>query len=386
MKESITIKNFGPINEIEIDDIRPFTVFIGESGSGKSTVIKVIVLFRWMYKMINIRSYLRHANITQSPISLEFKPLLKNNGLSDYLKDDTEIIYKRGNNIISYKSSLESNITIPENDLSLEKLCFIADKRNLIPDILSSKKKNKNEMPMSFYLEETFNDFNIATDFITELNIDYLGVKYFSEKTNSGVKYYIKSINEEEYTINFEDSSSGTQTVTPLAVIIEYFSKHYNFNERFNEIIFKYMAKNDSLKDFRAGLNIGDIHHRNIHLHIEEPELSLYPESQLSLINFIVNRCFINKSEDYNISLMLATHSPYIVNYLNLLILAGKKEQLINNEANLYLHNVEVYEIIDGYLNNLKREESFIIDTSPLSEPIASIYNKYDLLIVKYNG
>lgn len=381
MKESITIKNFGPIKEIEIDDIRPFTIFIGESGSGKSTVIKVIVLFRWMYKLINIRSYLRHANISQSPISLDFKPFLKNNGLSDYLKDDTEIIYKRGNNIISYKSALETNITIPENDLSLEKMCFIADKRNLIPDILSSKKKNKNEIPISFYLEETFNDFNIANDFITELNIDYLGVKYFSEKTNSGIKYYIKSISEDEdYTINFEDSSSGTQTVTPLAVIIEYFSKHYNFNERFNEIIFKYMARNDSLKDFRAGLNIGDIPHRHIHLHIEEPELSLYPESQLSLINFIVNRCFINKSEDYNISLMLATHSPYIVNYLNLLILAEKKGQLINNEANLKLDNVEVYEIIDGYLNNLKRDESFIIDTSPLSEPIASIYNQYNLL------
>jgi predicted ATPase len=67
MKESILIKNFGPIKEIEIGDIRPLTVFIGESGSGKSMVMKVLVLFRWLYKMLNIRSYLKYANITQTP-------------------------------------------------------------------------------------------------------------------------------------------------------------------------------------------------------------------------------------------------------------------------------------------------------------------------------
>lgn len=64
MEESIIIRNFGPIKEVEIYNIRPLTVFIGESGSGKSTIMKVIVLFRWIYKMVNIRSYLKHANIT----------------------------------------------------------------------------------------------------------------------------------------------------------------------------------------------------------------------------------------------------------------------------------------------------------------------------------
>ena len=47
MKESILIRNFGPISEVVIEDIKPLTIFIGESGSGKSTVVKVIALFRW---------------------------------------------------------------------------------------------------------------------------------------------------------------------------------------------------------------------------------------------------------------------------------------------------------------------------------------------------
>ena len=44
MKESIIIKNFGPLKEVEIDDIKPLTVFIGKSAGGKSIIMKVIVL------------------------------------------------------------------------------------------------------------------------------------------------------------------------------------------------------------------------------------------------------------------------------------------------------------------------------------------------------
>ena len=46
MKESIVIKNLGPLKHVEIDDIRPLTVFIGKSASGKSTIMKVVVLMR----------------------------------------------------------------------------------------------------------------------------------------------------------------------------------------------------------------------------------------------------------------------------------------------------------------------------------------------------
>lgn len=277
-----------------------------------------------------------------------------------------------------YKDRLATSPIVSKEELSLEKMCFIADKRNLIPDILATKKNDK--MPMNFFLEETFNDFSISSESINELNIDYLGVKYFSKESSSGVKYFIESIREDEnYTINLEDASSGTQTIVPLSVIIEYFSKYYDFTSRFNKIIFNYMSQSDNLKDFRADQNIGDINCRNIHLHIEEPELSLYPESQRNLINFMVNRCFIQEHKDYTMTVMMATHSPYIINHLNLLIMADRKNTFEEN-ARLRLENVEVYEIIDGYLNNLKREEKFLIDTTPLSDPISNIYERYNQL------
>ena len=43
MKESIIIKNLGPLKDIHIEEIKPFTVFIGESGSGKGTLGRIIL-------------------------------------------------------------------------------------------------------------------------------------------------------------------------------------------------------------------------------------------------------------------------------------------------------------------------------------------------------
>ncbi|MDR2928429.1 MAG: AAA family ATPase [Cytophagaceae bacterium] len=156
MQESIIIRNFGPVKEVEIQNITPFTVFIGESGSGKSTVMKVIILFRWILKMINIRSYLKHSKISKSPFRFRFDSYLRTSGLGDYIKPNTKIVYRKGSSQISYSNNkIDTKVTVLQNELSLDKLCFIADKRNMIPDILDTKKSEG----LNYYLNETFNDF-----------------------------------------------------------------------------------------------------------------------------------------------------------------------------------------------------------------------------------
>jgi len=379
MKESIIIRNFGPITEIELNDIRPLTIFIGESGSGKSTIIKVLALFRWIYKMVSIRSYLKHSGISRSPFRFNFDTYLKNNGFEDYIKEDTEILYTNGLCEISYFNGKLNGTDrlIDSSELSLEKICFVSDKRNLIPDILANNTEKKTA---GFFLKETLGDYLLATRVVRELDINYLGVKFVVRKTPSGEKYYIDGTDEEHpYSIKLEDASSGTQTVTPLSVITEYFSRQYDIIKSFNQAILSYVSSNDNLSDFKAVSNIGDIVHKRVNIHIEEPELSLYPESQRSLINFLVNKCFVEGPKDYSMTLMMATHSPYIINHINLLILSHQKG-VLEEGANIDLNNVDVFEIVDGYLNDLKKEGEFLIDTRPLSDPISSIYEKYNEL------
>ena len=59
MKEYITIHNVGPLRHIEQLEILPLTVLIGESAIGKSTLMKVLVLMRYLYKLANIRSFFK---------------------------------------------------------------------------------------------------------------------------------------------------------------------------------------------------------------------------------------------------------------------------------------------------------------------------------------
>lgn len=67
----------------------PFTILIGESASGKSTILKVVALFRYIYKMLNIRFYLKNANIDKSPFRIRLKDYFKANSLDEYVKPNS---------------------------------------------------------------------------------------------------------------------------------------------------------------------------------------------------------------------------------------------------------------------------------------------------------
>lgn len=379
MCERIKIMNFGPIRQVEIDDIRPLTVFIGESGSGKSTIMKVLSLFRWIFKRINLRSFLRNAGATDlKELNLEMKELLKYSGIDEYLKPDTEIIYENEGCKISYKNGLNTpRKTIDKDKLSLNKICFISDKRNEIADVLSGKTRIEY---LSSYLNDTFADFKQAAIDLDSFAIDYLGVQLKKIKDNKGEHYEITGLNDDsDYSISLENSSSGIQNVTPLALIVQYYAKRYNSVDGMNKTIFGYLVDNDDLKNFKPDMNVGDIQNRHIFIHIEEPELSLYPESQKSLIDFLINRCFQIEHAD-KMSLVMTTHSPYIVNYLNLLVQRAKVSSP-KTDAQIDFNDVDVYEVVDGEIVSLKiKEPTQVVDARSLSEPISNIYTQYNAL------
>lgn len=375
MKESILIRNLGPIQEIEIAELKPLTVFVGKSGSGKSTILKTVALFRWIFKMACIRSFLKLSGVDKSPFTFDFATYLKNNGLEDFVKESTHIVYTKGDCEISYnkKEGLRVGNIDRWEGISLEKISFISDKRNMIPEILQRNGDQKN---LNFFLRESLEDYKKATETVRQLQIDCLDITFNVEKgQNSRDRYKISGEGADgEYSINLTDSSSGTQTVTPLSVIIEYFTHHYDLVSALNKAIFHLLSINDRLSQFKGQRDVGSISSKYVNFHIEEPELSLYPSSQCQLIDFIVNHCFSNANDECDFTVMLATHSPYIVNHLNLLAARAEKEDI--KEAKIPLAKMDVFEITDGYLNDLKQEDIF--DTRLLSDPIEEIYNQFN--------
>ena len=329
-KEYLSIKSFGPIKDVKLDNIKPFTFFIGESGSGKSTILKVLAMMRHMCKQINLRSYLKLGNVIDKTIDLSISEYLRNGGMTDYVKNDTEIVYSKGDCNITYtpqKGLKGTRKIISSENLSLEKISFFSDKRGAIAPLLANLSDGA---ALGFYFTETFQDFKKATEVIKELEMPYLGVRYYEKKAQNGSRqFFISNVND-TYKIHFEDASSGIQTMTPLAVIAEYFSKHFDLVHGFNSSIVTLLGKNDSLSSFRHDMNIGDIANRSIHLMIEEPELSMFPTAQRSSLNMLIDKCL---NGNKYMTLTLATHSPYIINHLNLLLKAFDKGVKIENAA-----------------------------------------------------
>lgn len=385
MKESIIIKNFGPLKEVEIDDIKPLTVFIGKSAGGKSIIMKVIVLMRYIYKMVNIRSYLKNAKITRSPFKLRFNSLL-HDGLKGMITAQTEIYYTveiNGNKYtLKYTNrGLQSDINIPDKDLIFFKEAYVSGMRSLIP-IWASKAVSVKGENLGFFFHETFNDFNDATDVIKEQKLEYLNLKMKVRKSGNRPKLFtIESLQNDAVPIELRYASSGIQTSAPLVAIVHYFAQEFSFKDAFQRSVLNYLYKQDLLTIFTPGINRNKLG-KYVHIHIEEVELSLAPEDQRAFMSNLVEEVFHKNKKDRKLGLMVSTHSPYIVNHLNVLLRAGYFEKARENYPFLEKDDIAVYRVNEGKIISLMATDNdtgeYVINALDMSDTMERIFEEYE--------
>ena len=385
MKESIIIKNFGPLKEVEIDDIKPLTVFIGKSAGGKSIIMKVIVLMRYIYKMVNIRSYLKNAKITRSPFKLRFNSLL-HDGLKGMITAQTEIYYtveiKGNKNTLKYTNrGLQSDINIPDKDLIFFKEAYVSGMRSLIP-IWASKAVSVKGENLGFFFHETFNDFNDATDVIKEQKLEYLNLKMKVRKSGNRPKLFtIESLQNDAVPIELRYASSGIQTSAPLVAIVHYFAQEFSFKDAFQRSVLNYLYKQDLLTKFTPGINRNKLG-KYVHIHIEEVELSLAPEDQRAFMSNLVEEVFHKNKKDRKLGLMVSTHSPYIVNHLNVLLRAGYFEKARENYPFLEKDDIAVYRVNEGKIISLMATDNdtgeYVINALDMSDTMERIFEEYE--------
>lgn len=382
MKESIFIQNAGPLKEIEIADVKPLTVLIGESGSGKSTLMKIIVLMRYIYKMLNIRCYLKNAGVSRSPFRLKIENLLYDD-LAIYLKNNKEARIRYEATVKGRQYSVEyangelntkGAAEIPNDDLYFMKESWISEARSTIPMWTAKAAVNK-RAELGFYFHETLADFEKATETLRELPLDFIGMDLRITGENGKRKYFVEPQNHAYQPIELKFASSGMQTSIPLAALVHYFASAYSFKDAGRRSVLDYLYEQDRLSSYRPEMEIADMR-RQVHVHIEEPELSLFPAMQCKLMDTIVQEAFEKKAPDREMGVMMATHSPYIVNYLNLLMRRAEKKEAARASVSSDL--VEAYEVVDGYAVPLKTmAEHPLVDTRLLSDPIAEIYTEF---------
>lgn len=402
----LVIKNLGPIKDVDIE-LNRFNVFVGPQSSGKSTIVKVMSTCEWVEKEVATS-----LDVNVIGKGVDFRNTMEtfhkmdgyfNNSKPTTIKYETDIICL---NYVNDDLQIELK---DEEQYYRQKISYIPAERNMVtlPELDGFEFKNTNLKSFLF-------DWWRAREFHSpenKVNVLGLGYQYYYDKTRNSKRDRIQHKNGVTYDISLSDSSSGLQSMTPLFVMLEYYSAQY-FNE-YNAkssfvdedkqkrtriaLIQKYILnaiKTDIpdadvktlLDQFNVRLQQFDPDAREMYQHyekslerlttptkisfiIEEPELNLFPETQTILMRYIINVCL---SQHYH-SCTLTTHSPYILYALNNCILAWlvkDKVDLKTRESNTTLKNainpkeISVWSIKDGYICNETNQMQHTIQDS----------------------
>lgn len=173
-----------------------------------------------------------------------------------------------------------------------------------------------------------------------------------------------------------------------LHLIAAYFSRHYSIVDAMNSTIIRYLAVGDNLSKFSTDRNVGNFPYRRISIHLEEPELSLFPSNQWGLMQYLISECINAKNAEMDLT--MATHSPYILTALNIMILAYKARQASvesYDELGLTIPRIEpelvgAWSVADGHCFSLFNSEIDMIDGTHLD----SLSDEYEDIILSLNN
>ncbi len=373
MSEKLIIKNFGPIKDVELD-LKKVNVLIGDQSTGKSTIAKVLYILKNLSHSQGGNSQLFKsgvkvegddlANYKRDNFYEAFIESINGYDLQNYWNADSYIFFKNDACEITIekfevnfedKSGSESVNTNLNYYIPAFREAYIL-LRNNYPAIITAKAK----LPTALNIfGQDFNNFKNDLQYFDFNNVINVGYEY---RNGNDI---IKLVDGKE--ISFEESSSAVNSVVPMLVVFV------------------------GIVNQMSGVNQKRIYHyRNQPLiSIEEPELNCFPATQKKLIDFFIEKIKkpdYENSFDYYCSLLLTTHSPYILTSLNNLMYAytvGQKEpdeaaKIIDKKYWINPEDVSAYMLLpNGTCENIIEadEKTAMIDADRIDE-ISGVLNK----------
>ena len=402
----IKVKNYGPIKAGTTDleggflKVPKFTFLIGDQGTGKSTVSKLLSTLSWTEKA------LVRKTIDAKSLSFEvLVSLLENQNLpKEYIKTDTEIEY-RGN---AFTISLTGkNITVRASNWKNNYLCpqiiYYPSERNIL-SVMDNPwdVKGLPEMIVGLateYLNAQMDENKRKRSFFNGYMVDFDPLTKRSYVLDPEKKTYIP----------LSSASSGLQSVTPLLVVSDYLTKkiHGDLPDRMknlgvgirNRII--NAVENDELKEklrsfFSSYIKsiftpedldelatiAGRFVNSTLLQIVEEPEQNLYPTSQVSIAQRLIeNTNSIGK-------LIVTTHSPYILSSINNYIFAydlqdhiEKYPKGLSKNVLIKYEDVSAVKVEEGRIHSILDDEARMIDVTEIDGCSSEINDLFDKLM-----
>lgn len=343
MKEKLVIKNFGPIQSLDLE-LGKMTVLMGPSGSGKSTVLKVLSICRYFSYLVD---FPKVQLFGKGKFSLE---ALRDWGLDGFENDESYIFYKNNHYSFEVRNvsyNVENEVDNPNGVSIFEpKLTSISKEfEKLLAEFERLKPKSgdnptqrsvqlgdaqlgefqsgqlidnwtiphsflrgevKSLMNYPFYIpterglqsifslgkssiqnlsDALFNQLasldQTSKGFKEEIGVEPLQITY---KNINGIGYFREKDNSEFYPMT--KAASGFKSATPIVLATKYYSS---------------------------------IEPRKRTFLIEEPEQNIFPETQKALVEYLSSAV-----KQFGHSMILTTHSPYILTALENLMYANK--------------------------------------------------------------
>ena len=409
----LIVRNIGPIKEADLE-LKRFNFIIGPQSSGKSTIAKILSTCEWIEKEVettrNEQAVGNGENLRTLIEGFHKMDRYFDQGIESYVKYNTdfiEIVYEH------HELSIHMN---RDAEYHRQKICYIPAERNAV----TLEELQGLELRQTNLRSFLFDWFNAREFFKSDNKMDILdlGVRYYYDPNQLKNKDHIEHVNGKTYDITLGNSSSGLQSVTPLIVMLQYYSNQYfaeydikksfeqelkikklraaltrevvmsqykpGFKEeevaelvaRFNEDL----RRGDSrvLKIFEAyerAINRLTVPNRTTFI-IEEPEQNLYPFTQVALLEAALMLC---SSGGRAHGCTITTHSPFVLNFLNVLIARYYKNvigKVVLNPDELSVFSTDEGKLTDMMQKNVKTGE-YSVNADDLVEAMRAMYQEY---------
>jgi predicted ATPase len=419
---TITIKNVGPIKNIENLELNKVNVFMGPQSSGKSTIAKIISYCTWVEKRHMLDGFFREDFLERLKTFHNFEETyFPSDAYFRYEGDYCKIEFSKkdkpeGEIIVKGKAKFENS-----------KHIYIPAERNFvasIPNLGRYRETNNNIMDFLYYWYDAKKSYSKKNS----LEIATLGISFYHIEEED--KDVVVLNNNKE--IILRNASSGIQSMLPLYLLLDYltdilyqkevvlspfeqeqlkkqveplFDQHFKeiekqaenikqesreteISNKVNKKIDEILSEQTKSELFNQIIQSVENKYKESRKYcfsqfiIEEPEQNLFPSTQQGLVYHLLN--LITKNRDHQLT--ITTHSPYILYALNNCMMGylvkdkmpkEEQEELLSKSSWINPEEVSIYQIKEGEIISIKDRETKVVGEHYFNGVMGALMDEY---------